>query len=408
MTFIKHAFALLLLVLVIVSCGTDDGGPLLVCEPGETKDCFCEPEVSGIQICVDDGSGWGECSKCQECTADCSGKVCGDDGCGGTCGDCEIGFTCDSGTCVEGECVPDCDGKDCGDDGCGGSCGDCVTGLICNDGQCVDDGICEPDCDGKDCGDDGCDGSCGDCSNEELCFEGACQCEFAECSGGCCLEGEACYEESCCAIDCTDKECGDDGCGGLCNGCLDIVHDDGSTETAYGYGQEPDHAPSKMACAVRFDLPSKNMKLVRFTAGWMWGLYNLEVPFELVYVTPEGMECDQGSEGIWYNEWCTTTPESMVSIGNFIPLEPYTAMEQEELGDVVFPSETVYLAAVFDIDQYPFFVCPIDDSGEGDYAFMMSDYLVAGDKVAFQGASFHTKEKNTGVVPFSIRVETTE
>ena len=398
-------------------CGADEH-----CEGGHCADGPCEPDCAGKE-CGDDGCGGncGECSADDDCSGlecvdglcealcapDCEGKECGDDGCGCPCGECAAGWGCVEGKCEEGVCTPNCLGKECGDNGCGGKCGECGEGENCQEGVCVD-GPCVPKCEGKECGSDGCDGKCGDCDEGKLCMEGSCLCEFADCNGVCCPEGQACHESVCCTPTCAEVECGDDGCGGLCNGCLDIVYDDGSTETAYGYGEAPGHAPTQVVCVVRFDLPQKNMKLTRFTAGWMWGLYNLQVPFELVYVTPEDMECDQGGEGIWYKEWCKTEPDKLVSIGDFLPLEPYTPMEQAEIGEVVFPSETVYLAAVFDIDQYPFYVCPMDDSGEGDYAFMMSDHIVAGDKVVIQGASFHTQDENKGVIPFSIRVETTE
>ena len=29
------------------------------------------------------------------------------------------------------QCTPNCDGKKCGDDGCGGSCGKCDDGQVC-------------------------------------------------------------------------------------------------------------------------------------------------------------------------------------------------------------------------------------------------------------------------------------
>jgi heme-degrading monooxygenase HmoA len=62
------------------------------------------------------------------CDADCTGKVCGDDGCGGSCGTCADGEACGGGQCVFLLCTPDCTGKVCGDDGCGGSCGTCLDG----------------------------------------------------------------------------------------------------------------------------------------------------------------------------------------------------------------------------------------------------------------------------------------
>ncbi|MBN2496471.1 MAG: hypothetical protein JXR96_17895 [Deltaproteobacteria bacterium] len=85
-----------------------------------------------------------------------------------------------------GECTPDCTGKVCGDDGCGGQCQPgCDTGETCNaQGQCE---ACEPDCAGKCCGDDGCGSTCPDtCSGGETCNPTTCLCE----SGPTCTDGE--------------------------------------------------------------------------------------------------------------------------------------------------------------------------------------------------------------------------
>ena len=128
---------------------------------------------------------------------------------------------------------------------------------------------------------------------------------------------------------------------------------------------------------MRFDLPQPGMRLTRFSAGWMWGLYNLQIPFELV------------------------------SIGDFLPLEPYAPMESDLLGEVIFPAQTIYLAAVFEVDEYPIFVCPMDDSGDGSLAYMMPQYEKT-QGVIVAGASFDKKDGNAGVIPFSIRVETTD
>ena len=77
-----------------------------------------------------------------QCVANCTGKVCGDDGCGGSCGDCTNGDVCsDAGQCEA--CTPACDGKVCGDDACGGSCGDCGDGMACDPaGQCIAESTC--------------------------------------------------------------------------------------------------------------------------------------------------------------------------------------------------------------------------------------------------------------------------
>jgi hypothetical protein len=178
-----------------------------------------------------------------ECTANCAGKVCQDDGCGGIC-DCFwgicVGGSCygacsgipEPGCCEGGDtlhcdpylgglhydwcetdqpcgwsvslgkyacggelpadpagvflptCAPDCSknciGKECGSNGCMGVCGTCPSGYWCENGKC-----CLPDCTGKECGDNGCGGSCGTC--EAGCIGGKC---YTSCSGitqkGCC------------------------------------------------------------------------------------------------------------------------------------------------------------------------------------------------------------------------------
>jgi hypothetical protein len=212
---------------------------------------------------------------CQECTADCVGKQCGDDGCGGTCGQCPGGYACDPfGSCL---CQPQCAGKVCGNDGCGGSCGTCPAGNVCNyQGKCV----CMPQCDGKECGSDGCGGTCGTCppglacSPAGICQEPPDQCGNNWCQPGqgencescpedcgpCQYEGDCCFEHdnpgcedpevtACvcemdpfccnnywdsvcvseaktqckawcpCTPSCQGKQCGGDGCGGSCGTC---------------------------------------------------------------------------------------------------------------------------------------------------------------------------------------------
>lgn len=185
---------------------------------------------------------------------------------------------------------------------------------------------------------------------------------------------------------------------------MDISYDDGTTETAYGYSSKPDHEPTKLVCLVRYELPAENMRLVHFKPGWMYGLYNLQIPFQLAYVPGPDMECEEGGEGIWYNEYCETTPDKLVHIGDFLPLEPYEPMDSDMLGEVIFPTKIVYLATVFDIDDYPIYVCPLDETGDGTPAFMMSQFEKQ-EGVTIEGPSFNKKDKNSGVIPFSIRVE---
>lgn len=191
---------------------------------------------------VDDNGGKYWSFTTPECTPNCEGKKCGDDGCGGECGKCKVDEVCmynlclvpgcsekpgpgwenakcekcvcdvDSyccnfswdSLCVEeckslcggcgSICVPSCDEKDCGDDGCGGTCGDCPNGWQCEASKCV----CKTQCDNKECGDDGCGGSCGICLIGYECIDGLCICKPK----------------------CEQKECGHDGCGGTCGKCI--------------------------------------------------------------------------------------------------------------------------------------------------------------------------------------------
>jgi hypothetical protein len=157
----------------LADCGR---GMLCVESPGSPLgiSCDCDNLPDGVCPAVSCGGD----PDCADCTPDCSGRGCGDNGCGGDCGTCPLGQSCaPDGTC-DTVCVPSCDGRECGDDGCGGDCGHCGLGATCSDaGQC--EGDCSADCDGRVCGDDGCDGSCGDCEGALACYsDGSCDCDF--------------------------------------------------------------------------------------------------------------------------------------------------------------------------------------------------------------------------------------
>ncbi len=174
-------------------CGDDGcGAP---CAPGCAADQSCDPDSGTCQ---------------QICNPACVDACCGDDNCGGTCPDtcAATGKFCDSDSCqCVDDCVLQCDGKCCGDDGCGGTCPDtcAATGKFCvpNTCQCADD--CVLQCDGKCCGDDGCGGTCPDtcAATGQTCDLGSCACQ-----------GD-------CTPDCTDKQCGSDGCDDNCGLCSD-------------------------------------------------------------------------------------------------------------------------------------------------------------------------------------------
>ncbi len=116
----------------IPKIGVCDGNVLRFCDDaGTIAEIDCEKQglvcqsTRAVADCVTAGS----------CLADCTGKVCGDDGCGGSCGSCSKGDACTGGQCVVDTCAPACDGKSCGDDGCGGTCA-CADGAACEAGQC--------------------------------------------------------------------------------------------------------------------------------------------------------------------------------------------------------------------------------------------------------------------------------
>ena len=127
-------------------------------------------------------------------------------------------------------------------------------------------------------------------------------------------------------------------------------------------------------------------------------------------------------------EACEAKAADIVKIGDFVPKEPYTPIEKEELGDVVFPTQTVFIGALFSLDKnpccvdpdacstactagYPLFACPLDtgDSSDGSNSFMMPIYQDedTGDLI-LKGTPFKDKESNDGVVPFRIRVQETK
>lgn len=77
------------------------------CQPGSPP---CDDGADCTTDTCDDESGWcghelgAGCDAClSDCSPDCTGKVCGDDGCGGSCGACEAGQGCASAT---GICQP--------------------------------------------------------------------------------------------------------------------------------------------------------------------------------------------------------------------------------------------------------------------------------------------------------------
>ncbi len=235
-----------------LSCGADEANPSWCsgsgCASGLDMEGKCTGEKSNTVLWCQDGvsysidcdhfstdkkCGWSEEAGFYDCipicTADCSGKECGDDGCGGSCGTCSGGDKCVNGkcSCAPKSCAGSCDQpKICGfmADGCGqmvfGKVGDDGCGGDCCDCKCPD---CSPNCDGKECGDDGCGGSCGSCTAPETCNDdGWCSCSPA-CGGflgGPCKPPKICPAQSAgCAQTVWKKTGAKDGCGNECCAC---------------------------------------------------------------------------------------------------------------------------------------------------------------------------------------------
>jgi len=72
-------------------------------------------------------------------------------------------------------CTPNCNGKNCGDNGCKGNCGTCPSGQTCGqDGSCSGESTCPAKCNGINCG-DGCTTCTGNCPSGQTCGQdGSC------------------------------------------------------------------------------------------------------------------------------------------------------------------------------------------------------------------------------------------
>lgn len=155
--------------------GCCDGEVATWCDEGalKTEDCSamsgsCGWDPEAGYYCETDGGvdPSGELPKdcgLSNCTPNCTGAACGDDGCGGTCGTCEAGLSCELGVCVVDPCLgigPDgcCDGQIstwCENDklvteDCSGQVGSCGwtadSGYYCQSGGGTDPGGLPKDC----------------------------------------------------------------------------------------------------------------------------------------------------------------------------------------------------------------------------------------------------------------------
>ena len=167
----------------------DSVEPELPCDPGH----FCDDKECGPDPCG--GTCKTQCWAHQACFA----WVCRDEG--------EMGFPCEADDeCDSGHCVPWEEGAVCTD-----YCGDadvCHPDWTC--GFSWGTTFCLPPCEpitcedlGAACGapEDGCGVplDCGVCEGEnEVCGEDwTCVCEFAECGGVCCDDGDSCNDGAC-------------------------------------------------------------------------------------------------------------------------------------------------------------------------------------------------------------------
>ncbi len=125
-------------------------------------------------------------------------------GCSGS----NVKDSCEPGRQLECSCAGGVTGyQTCKDDGSGW--GDCVC-------------PCVKDCTGLECGEDPlCGESCGTCGANSTCnTSGICECDFVDCEGSCCDDGQVCADSACCTPDCGERECGPEPvCGTICGDC---------------------------------------------------------------------------------------------------------------------------------------------------------------------------------------------
>jgi len=120
----------------------------------------------------------------------------------------------------------------------------CTSGVTGSQ-TCKDDGSgweecvcdCIKNCTGRECGEDPvCGESCGTCDLNSTCnVSGVCECDFLDCEGTCCADGQVCSEGSCCTPNCGTRECGPDPlCGTSCGNCdsNEFCSPDGLCQTA--------------------------------------------------------------------------------------------------------------------------------------------------------------------------------
>ena len=206
---------------------------------------------------------------------------------------------------------------------------------------------------------------------------------------------------------CEGVSCQADGCGGLCGDCFTFEEDDGTTETAFGYESAPESDPYAVVCMVRIRLPHTHMRLSSFSAGWMYGLWDLQIPFELVVAPAALMGCVSGDEDAWWNEACLASEDVLTSLTSLVPAPPFEPHPEEDLGEHIMPSSEIFIGARFIVAEYPIYVCPVDESGSGADSFMFPVSIEEG-VGTLNASSLQTKDGDIGAMALRFGFELTE
>jgi hypothetical protein len=94
-----------------VAFGTDtgdDAAELPPCVDGDEEPCECDNGWDGTRLCLDDGSGFGECGECQDPNpVVCGDEVCDpEESCWGCAEDCGVCLDCNAAPNCEGAAIP--------------------------------------------------------------------------------------------------------------------------------------------------------------------------------------------------------------------------------------------------------------------------------------------------------------
>ena len=158
---------------------------------------------------------------------------------------------------------------------------------------------------------------------------------------------------------------------------------------------------------VRIHLPHTAMRLTSFTAGWMYGLWDLQVPFELVVAPADAFTCQLGDDNTWWSEACTAPETALTTLAALLPAPPFEPQPAEELGEHVMPSSEIFIGVRFLITGYPIYVCPVDNAGVGVDSFMFPVSLDEG-VASLNAAALKTDDKDVGALALRFEFELTD